>query len=104
VLSGLTVLTGCRPNATQVVGQYFREKDPGLPLALNLKADGTFDSYNGNQAGTWRLEEQQFWDSGVELDGTNDSGNYQDQYQLTHHEGNICIETHVDYEYWCKRR
>jgi hypothetical protein len=104
MLSGLVALSGCRPSVNQTAGEYFREKDPGLPLALNLKADGTFDSYNGSQTGKWHLEGQQFWDSGIELDGTNDSGNYADQYQLTRHNGDFCIETHTDYEYWCKRR
>jgi len=102
-LAGLTLLSGCNQNTDQAAGQYFREKDPGLPLALNLKTDGTFDSYNGSQTGTWHVQQHQFAAASVELDGTNDSGKYEDEYNLTRHNGAFCIETHIDYEYWCKR-
>jgi hypothetical protein len=103
-LLSVLALSGCVPATEDAAGQYFREKDVGMPLAMNLKTDGTFDSYNGSQTGQWHLVKHPLLNTVIELDGTNDFGKFEDQYNLTRHNGAFCIETHTDYEYWCKRR
>ena len=94
--------SGCRVNKSDVTGKYMTGSNA---LAVDVKADGTFVAYKARLggSGTWKINEHQLFDQGIELDGGGRQDGFSDEYHLVWRNGGLCMEARIDEEYWCKR-